>query len=768
MSLVENLQAGLTKTEPEALLADNGSKVIEPLSVEATSSALGSVKSVSSSGLPQPADELALIIESGLVDYEMSPRPFSASFDQDKNTFWKANFLTNQPHSLVYWLKLDTASDLNKLMRIRIHSGESTLMHYAPRRFSVFVSNDPMKPLAPGAASISLLRRLQRERPGDFWSNYALSHALVQNGSQSREEALRFATAAVALRPKDSAAHANVIRVLGRGLELNTDLSMQQLVIQHARSAKELNPKNQFTNQLSEEFATKGRDLLRGRQYDASISCFRLALELDPKNVFARQVMARSLNIVGQQAEAIAEFRKTEQPLNFGDFLHGIGKLDDAENAYRQAVELAPLEARGHTALAKVLALQGKTNEAQAEERIAEELEQKDRERYPLRYGARGPEQKSEDEIAALRLTLEANPKDLPALQRLVLLLTNTKQNGEAISLLQSRMEVLQDKPHFVWRLADLLFQENRIDEAIEMYRKSIELGDVSYVTYLPEGERTVDSPQLVKSRYASNHARLGNALDIQGKQDEAKEHYQRSLEYNPFAAEELVGFTQEGRLAHVRLADWMSAIRLQPRLVEAHIGMGWALAAQGKAEAARAKFREAIELAPKFACVQESLAWGLATKVDEQMRDPELAVEFAERACSLAPKREAYTYWNTLGVSQYYAGNYAAAVEALLRSIELRNQDASKDMVKVDRSTDWFFMAMAHWRLGDRSVALEYYDKAVAWMKQNSPKDSVLIRFKAEAAALLGREPEAPEANSDTPAPSPLTTNDPTKGNVP
>ena len=47
----------------------------------------------------------------------------------------------------------------------------------------------------------------------------------------------------------------------------------------------------------------------------------------------------------------------------------------------------------------------------------------------------------------------------------------------------------------------------------------------------------------------------------------------------------------------------------------------------------------------------------------------------------------------------------------------------------------------MAHRRLGREDVARTWYDKAVAWMEKNRPRDEVLVRFRAEAAALLGRD---------------------------
>ena len=72
-------------------------------------------------------------------------------------------------------------------------------------------------------------------------------------------------------------------------------------------------------------------------------------------------------------------------------------------------------------------------------------------------------------------------------------------------------------------------------------------------------------------------------------------------------------------------------------------------------------------------------------------------------------------------------------AVEALEKSAELRDQgDCS----------DGFILAMAHWRLGNRDRARDWFQKAVRWMEQNNLSDSSdpeLRRVRSEASALLG-----------------------------
>jgi Flp pilus assembly protein TadD len=109
-------------------------------------------------------------------------------------------------------------------------------------------------------------------------------------------------------------------------------------------------------------------------------------------------------------------------------------------------------------------------------------------------------------------------------------------------------------------------------------------------------------------------------------------------------------------------------------------------------------------------------------------LRDPGQAVAHAKKAVELRPGSG--SYWNTLGTAQYRNGEWKAAVEALMKSVQLR---------KGGDSFDFFFLALAQWQLGEKDKARAWYDRAVAWMDKNNPHDEELKRFRVEATALLG-----------------------------
>ena len=98
------------------------------------------------------------------------------------------------------------------------------------------------------------------------------------------------------------------------------------------------------------------------------------------------------------------------------------------------------------------------------------------------------------------------------------------------------------------------------------------------------------------------------------------------------------------------------------------------------------------------------------------------------DRQLFSAPER--WASHHLLGVAEYRAGNAKAAVVALKESMRLR---------KGGDAGDWFFLAMAHHRLGDVAEAKRWYDRAVAWVDLNAPDGPGYKRLRAEAGALLG-----------------------------
>jgi tetratricopeptide (TPR) repeat protein len=150
---------------------------------------------------------------------------------------------------------------------------------------------------------------------------------------------------------------------------------------------------------------------------------------------------------------------------------------------------------------------------------------------------------------------------------------------------------------------------------------------------------------------------------------------------------------------------------------------------AAGRYEKLVAQFPDRPQIHANLVASYSELAWLLATSPDPKFRDPKRAVELAKMAVELAPKEE--RFWNTLGIARYRAGEWKDGIDALKKSDELLTGEAS--------AFNAFFLAMAHWQLGEKEEARKWFDQAVAWIEKNKPEDEELKRFREEAAELLG-----------------------------
>jgi tetratricopeptide (TPR) repeat protein len=181
-------------------------------------------------------------------------------------------------------------------------------------------------------AAERLLRSGLERYPGDFWLNHDLGMVLKNQTPPRPEEAVRYLTAALALR-YDSP---GVYNSLGRALTATHD-------------------------------------------WEAAIRCYRTALQIDPKYAAAHSNLGAALWDKGQLEEAMAECREAirlkqdypEAHNNLGAALHAKRDVDGAIAAFREAIRLKQDYPLAHHNLGGALRRKGQLDEAIAEYRKA-------------------------------------------------------------------------------------------------------------------------------------------------------------------------------------------------------------------------------------------------------------------------------------------------------------------------------------------------------------------------------------------------------------
>jgi tetratricopeptide (TPR) repeat protein len=105
-------------------------------------------------------------------------------------------------------------------------------------------------------------------------------------------------------------------------------------------------------------------------------------------------------------------------------------------------------------------------------------------------------------------------------------------------------------------------------------------------------------------------------------------------------------------------------------------------------------------------ALTANNIAW-LACMAPDSVEDPDRLVSLAESALAKSPGN--YNYLNTLGATLYRAGRFPGAVQTL--------DDAIRQHGQGGNAWDFFFLAMAHHRLGHGDEASVWIRRAGTWM---------------------------------------------------
>jgi len=132
--------------------------------------------------------------------------------------------------------------------------------------------------------------------------------------------------------------------------------------------------------------------------------------------------------------------------------------------------------------------------------------------------------------------------------------------------------------------------------------------------------------------------------------------------------------------------------------------------------------------------CASIAACYGVGP-ADDPLFDPARAAELARRSIELAPQE--HSFRNGLARAQYRLGELGEC----LKTMEIVNSNSPSDRL------DDFFLAMAHWRMGRKAEALSSFNTADASLAEQPqpPNDGMVphhrswVRVRAEAAALLG-----------------------------
>ena len=237
---------------------------------------------------------------------------------------------------------------------------------------------------------------------------------------------------------------------------------------------------------------------------------------------------------------------------------------------------------------------------------------------------------------------------------------------GSYDNALLTLRDALSGSPSYAQRLraAALFRQAARLPEAIEVLGKAIETEPDPEEAYYQQGE----------------------LLQLQGKLDEAASRYRQAIELNPDSAvaHNSLGSVlgSQGRFEEA-LPYFHKALELNSEYPQARSNLGLALQKLGRLDEARRELEAALEARADWPVAQNALARILATHPDPSGRDPQKAVQLADRAAELTAY-ENPAILDTLAAAYASAGQFERATAVAEEAIRLATDAALAEDIRA------------------------------------------------------------------------------------
>jgi tetratricopeptide (TPR) repeat protein/serine/threonine protein kinase len=553
-------------------------------------------------------------------------------------------------------------------------------------------------PVQMRTTRLELSRRIQRAYPAHLWANLHLADELIQTGQIP--EAIRYYTAALALRPHNPGIYLN------RGIALK-EAGEVDAAIADFRQSLALAPQYAAAHDIL------GLALYAKGRLDEGIAECREAIRLRMDYADAHCSLGFGLKDKGLVDEAIAEYRealriKSDDPWthsNLGAALYAKGRLDEAIAECREAIRIKKDYATAHNNLGTALLGKGQVDEAIAEYREAIRLKKEIPEAHYNLGNALRQKGLVDEAIAEYQDAIRLK-KDYPeAHSDLGNALRQKGLVDEAIAEYQDAIRLKKDYPEAYINLGAALYAKGQLDAAIAEYQEAIRLKKDYPAAHYNLGYALFEKGLLdaaiaeyqeairLKKDYPEAYINLGNALYAKGQLDAAIAEYQEAIRLKKDYPETYISLgcaLFEKGLLDEAIAKYQEAIRLKKDSLEAHYDLGKALYAKGRLDDAIAEYRAGIRLKkdhPESHC-------GLGNVLTDKGRLDEAIAEYKE---AIRLKRDYADAHYNVGNALRQKGLLDAAIAEYREAIR-----AEKDHPKAHCN-----LGLALWQQGELREAL-------------------------------------------------------------
>ncbi len=445
-------------------------------------------------------------------------------------------------------------------------------------------------------------------------------------------------------------------------------------------AAKNAESESQDTLRQAAALFEVGQAAHQRGEWEKAIENYTAALKLDPslwqielqlglaslslnRLADARKAINRVIEQLAQyddssdQRQALARAQ-----VALGEVALAEAKPEEAEKAFRRALELNPKAARAHTGLAEIKLSKHQHTEAIAEAKAALEAGDQRASTYALLGEALTIARQYDEALIVINELLKREPRNAAALRYRAEIFLVRKDHSGAINDLRTAIAVesrLQDR----LRLAELYTRTKRYDEAGTLYQ------------------------QILKDEPASNEARTGLAIMLleSGKAGEAITQLETLLENEPKNA------TIRAQLAELylpkqpekALEQYAAAAKLTPNNLSYKIGVGAALVKLRRFQEAVPGLQHVLAENPK-----DEVAYfahtNLATALFELDDFASAAREFVWILNHQREQKRAAITLYFLGICFDKLGDYEQALKAYEQFLSLATTDNQLEIDKI------------------------------------------------------------------------------------
>ena len=273
------------------------------------------------------------------------------------------------------------------------------------------------------------------------------------------------------------------------------------------------------------------------------------------------------------------------------------------------------------------------------------------------------------DDAAGYEMMIRREPSNVAYRNDVALLYLDLSQPERAVDHFAVVARIQSDLPAAQFNLGTALMRARRLDEAVERFRRALALD----------------------RRYVAARINLANTLAALGRLEEAEAQCREGLGLDDRNAVLLNNVGQivllRGRRAEA-LQLFRRAAVVDPEYAEPHYNLGRAAAEVGRSVEAVEALRRALSLRADWPEAQLELAMVLSSSRDDQVSDPALAVQLAERALSLPGPRDSHAL-DVLGMAYAAAGRFDRAIESVTAALQLA--DAATDTTALRSRLDGY-----------------------------------------------------------------------------